>query len=87
MDDPDSRHSTSRRLEFTRTDFDDFIIALTTKILLDETADRILSGALHHPLIAYQQRHAAHLQRLNVPFFPPRCSSTRLTPDSGTVEP
>ena len=63
--------SASRRLQFTRTDFDDFIITLTAKLRLDEAADKILSGELQYPLIAFQRRHAAHLQQLNVPFFPP----------------
>ena len=38
------RSSNERHLEFTRNDFDDFIIALTAKLRLNETADKILSG-------------------------------------------
>ena len=71
MDDPDRDRYRSRRLQFTRTDFDDFIIALTAKLRLDETADRILSGELQHPLINFQNENAANLQRLNIPYFPP----------------
>ena len=65
------RSSTERHLEFTRNDFDDFIIALTAKLRLNETADRILSGELRHPLVDFQQRNAQSLQGLNVPFYSP----------------
>ena len=65
------RSSTERHLEFTRNDFDDFIIALTAKLRLNETADRILSGELRHPLVGFQQRNAQSLQGLNVPFYSP----------------
>ena len=71
MDGPDSNRSDSRRLEFTRTNFDDYLIALTAKLRLNETADQILSGELRHPLISYQREHAAILQQLNVPLVPP----------------
>ena len=71
MDDQiDRRSSNSRHLEFSHNDFDDFIIALTAKMRLDETVDRILSGELSHPLVDFQQRNIVNLQRLNVPFFP-----------------
>ena len=72
MDDQLARRSSSERhLEFTRKDFDDFVIALTAKLRLNETADRILSGELRHPLVNFQQRNTAHLQGLNVPFYSP----------------
>ena len=70
-DETENRSSTVRHLQFTRNDFDDFVIALTAKLRVNETADRILSGELRHPLIDFQQRNAGNLQRLNVPFFSP----------------
>ena len=70
MDDQDYNRSGSRRLLFTRTDFDDYLIALNAKLRINAVADRILSGELRHPLIAYQQQHSIALQQLNVPFFP-----------------
>ena len=71
MEDPDSSRSSSRRLEFTKNDFDDFLIALMAKLRVNSVADRILSGELHHPLIRFQLENAAALQQLNVPFFAP----------------
>ena len=65
------RSSNERHLEFTRNDFDDFIIALTAKLRLNETADKILSGELRHPLVDFQQRNSASLQGLNVPYYSP----------------
>ena len=71
MDDPDPSRSNSRRLEFTKHDFDDFVIALMTKLRFNPVADRILSNELRHPLIEFQQQNIVALQRLNVPFISP----------------
>ena len=71
MDDPDHSHSGSRRLCFTHTDFDDFIIAFTTKLYLNEIVNNVLFDELQHSLIAFQLEHVNTLQRLNIPYFPP----------------
>ena len=60
----------SRRLTLERENFDDFLVALMAKLRSNVTADRILSGELRHPLIAFQQTNAQHLAALNVNWVP-----------------
>ena len=69
-DDPD-RRSSSRRLTLSTSDFDDYLIALMAMLRNNLTADRILSGELQHPLIAFQVTNSVSLQALNIPFVPP----------------
>ena len=60
----------SRRLTLERENFDDYLVALMAKLRINVTADRILSGELRHPLIAFQQANAQHLAALNVNWIP-----------------
>ena len=73
MENPDpDRYTSARRLTFSAENFDDYLIALTAKLRLDPHADRVLSGELVHPLIAFQRNNVAHLQMLNVPYVVPQ---------------
>ena len=63
----DDRRNSGRRLVLSRENFDDYLVALNSKLRSDDVADRILSGDLAHPLILFQQVNAQHLQNLNVP--------------------
>lgn len=73
MEDHDAdRSGSSRRLAFSRENFDDYLCALMSKLRANDVADRILSGELPHPLIAFQQINAANLVALNVPYVSPR---------------
>ena len=60
MEGPDPDRSRSRRLKFTKTDFDDYLIALMVKLRLNATADRIISGELQHPLVDFQQQNSVY---------------------------
>ena len=60
----------SRRLTLERENFDDFLVALMAKLRSNVTADRILSGELRHPLIAFHQDNDQHLVALNVNWIP-----------------
>ena len=63
--------SCARRLTLSREDYDDFLVALTTKLRRNVDADRILSGEISHPLIRFQQINADSLRRLNVMWVSP----------------
>ena len=54
VDDEIDRRRT-RRLTFTTTNFDDYVVALMAKLRVNVTADAILSGELLHPLVLYQR--------------------------------
>ena len=72
MDNNDQdRAASGRRLFLSRENFDDYLVALNAKLRQDTVADRILSGELQHPLIAFQRNNLAQLQVLRVPFVPP----------------
>ena len=60
----------ARRLTLSRENFDDYLVALMAKLRSNVTADRILSGELRHPLIAFQQANGQHLAALNVNWVP-----------------
>ena len=62
----DDTSSHKHRLRFSRTNFDDYHIALLSKIRADDAADAILSGERPHPLVKYQTDHAAALRHLHV---------------------
>ena len=66
-DETDRRRS--RRLTFTTTNFDDYIVALMAKLRVNVTADAILSGELLHPLVLYQRDNRASLDALRVPRY------------------
>ena len=61
----------SRRLVLSTANFDDYVIALTTKLLVNVHSDRVLAGELQHPLVKFQVDNMASLQRLHVPWFSP----------------
>ena len=63
--------SSARRLALSREDFDDYLVALTAKLLRNVDVDRILSGEIIHPLIRFQQINADSLRRLNVMWVSP----------------
>ena len=73
MEDDDSdRSGSSRRLVFSRENFDDYLCAIMSKLRANDVADQILSGELAHPLIAFQQTNAVSLATLNVPYVSPQ---------------
>ena len=49
------RTASSRRVTFSRENFDDYMCALMVKIHNNDTVDRVISGELCHPLIVFQQ--------------------------------
>ena len=61
----------SRRLVLSTANFDDYVIALTTKLLVNVHSDRVLADELHHPLVKFQVDNMASLQRLHVTWFSP----------------
>ena len=72
MDDQDDndRAMSSRRLVFSKENFDDYLLALMVKLRRDPAADRLLSGETQHPLVQYQQINRDVLIALAMPFFP-----------------
>ena len=68
MEEANNRDDVShvRRLTLSREDYDDFLVALTTKLRRNVDADRILPGEISHPLIRFQQINADSSRRLNV---------------------
>ena len=66
LDRPDDRNQLSRRLYFTRENFDDYWIALMARIRVNEAADRLMSRLATHPLIQYQSINAFALNVLNI---------------------
>ena len=71
--DPDRPSSlSSRRLLFDPDNFDDYLITVTAKLRFDTYADRVLSGEIQHPLIAFQRDNIVPLQQLNVPWVSPQ---------------
>ena len=72
MEDPDPHHNASgRRLGFSTENFDDYLVALMADLRNDAVCDRLLSGELRHPLIAFQRDNVNNLQQLNVPWVSP----------------
>ena len=69
MDYPDDDRHHVWRLTFTTENFDDYIVAVLTKLRINPIADRILSGELQHPLLQYQIDNRAHLAALQVPTY------------------
>lgn len=65
----DARASSSRRLVFSKEDFDDYLLALTAKLRSNTDADRLLSGETQHPLVNYQYVNRNFLMALGMPFF------------------
>ena len=72
MEDPDPhQHASGRRLVFSTENFDDYLVALMADLRSDATCDRLLSGELRHPLVAFQQDNIANLHLLDVPWVSP----------------
>ena len=64
-DPPDSSSSSRRnRLLYNREQFDDYWIALMSKLRLNDDADALISGRSPHPLISFQRANLAALQTL-----------------------
>ena len=81
MEEASSKSALSRRLAFSRENFDDYFVALTAKLRSDANADLVLSGELQRPLIRFQQTNQASLQLLNVEFvFPATLFADPVTP-------
>ena len=62
----DESRLTRRRLTYSRDNFDDFWIALMSKLRLNEDADALISGSSSHPLLSFQQANRSALQLLGV---------------------
>ena len=83
MEEDSDKSSLSRRLAFSRENFDDYFVALTAKLRSDVNADQVIFGELQHPLIRFQQTNQAALQQLNVEFvFPATLFADPVTPYS-----
>ena len=64
-DPPDSSSSSRRvRLLYSREQFDDYWIALMSKLRLNDDADALISGRSQHPLLSFQRANIAALQTL-----------------------
>ena len=68
MQDPaaDDSSSSRRRLTYNREQFDDYWIALMSKLRINEDADALIAGRSPHPLLAFQRANLASLQLLGV---------------------
>ena len=55
-----------RRLVYTREQFDDYWIALISRIHYNDEADKIVSGRSQHPLFQYQSDNADSLVVLRI---------------------
>ena len=54
-------------LVFDADNFADYWAVLISRVRRDDFADRVYSGALAHPLVAFQFRHAAVFAQLHIP--------------------
>jgi len=63
---PDEISSSRRRLTYNRDQFDDYWIALMSKLRINEDADALISGRSPHPLLSFQRANQASLQLLGV---------------------
>ena len=64
-DPPDQSLQTRRsRLVYSRDQFDDYWIALMSKLRLNDDADALISGRSPHPLLSFQRANQAALQLL-----------------------
>ena len=52
------------RLVYDREQFDDYLVALLTRIRFNDEADHIISGEIVHPLDNFQLQHVAALWAL-----------------------
>ena len=68
---PEDNSSSRRRLTFTSEQFDDFWIALMSKLRINEDADALISGTSPHPLLSFQRANLASLQLLGVLILSP----------------
>ena len=60
----DEPPSSRRRLLYSRDQFDDYWIALMSKLRINEDADALISGRSSHPLLSYQRTNQTALQIL-----------------------
>ena len=58
--------SRRRRLTFSRENFDDYWTALIAKVRVSDDCDRVFSGELPHPILAFQLRNENSLRQLRV---------------------
>ena len=56
---PDDVSSSRRRLIYNREQFDDYWIALMSKLRINEDADALISGRSPHPLLSFQRANLA----------------------------
>ena len=62
----DDASSSRRRLIYNREQFDDYWIALMSKLRINEDADALISGRSPHPLLSFQRANLASLRLLGV---------------------
>ena len=62
----DDASSSRRRLIYSREQFDDYWIALMSKLRINEDADALISGRSPHPLLSFQRANLAALRLLGV---------------------
>lgn len=62
----DDNPSSRRRLTYNREQFDDYWIALMSKLRINEDADALISGRSLHPLLSFQRANQTSLQLLGV---------------------
>ena len=60
----DGNRESRRRLTYSREQFDDYWIALMSKLRINEDADALISGRSTHPLLSFQSANIAALQAL-----------------------
>ena len=64
QDDTRDEHSSRRRLLYNRDEFDDYWIALMSKLRINDDADALISGRSPHPLLSFQEANNTALQLL-----------------------
>ena len=60
----DGNRESRRRLTYSHEQFDDYWIALMSKLRINEDADALISGRSTHPLLSFQRANITALQAL-----------------------
>ena len=65
-DDPAPASSRRRRLVYSREQFDDYWVALISRIRYNDEADKLVSGETRHPLVSFQTDNTPSLDQMRV---------------------